>query len=431
MNKRPWAAATVGVFLLVAGSVAAATVSEELAAGACTVAMWRLGMDAMDDAGRKLLAFALAVDPANERANRLQQGLDGGEAIPGTPLPDAGRTYVSYLEKVAAGSRSRRHRILLYKVIELVQPEHEKARQELEQAREKGADTAFEALLAAVVGSSPEHGAEDAPEGPGEAEDALRAAMPLSGSSRLVQVFLDTPLLVVNRMNEILRPSGFAVRVTSRTRRPVASSMDEGRVYYSGGNFGCRRLRPHGALPAELPEPVSAWQLLMLLAACHDLAWHTDGHVVELIDLDEAPERGATIPMAAAGLVETMKAGRVDFLNQYRGRRMLVHGLVSGIGRSKPPYVHLAGDAVRVVLDTGTAAESLEGISAAYQQVTKLGRERPRGGISTYQGTAYGGSPVLLFVCEATCDGMMRGRLIFKECRDCISLPLAQPESGR
>ncbi|OGV73023.1 MAG: hypothetical protein A3K19_24855 [Lentisphaerae bacterium RIFOXYB12_FULL_65_16] len=132
----------------------ATSTAGKLADGAVAVASSLLSEDASEARGLDLLRFALAVDPGNAWALLLQAKLERNQPLPQAEGGDQSEAYVDYLQSVIRKTSSASRQLLLWEVIELVDPKNEAALLALTKAKNKGVDTRFEALLAALGGAT-------------------------------------------------------------------------------------------------------------------------------------------------------------------------------------------------------------------------------------------------------------------------------------
>jgi hypothetical protein len=389
------------------------SVNADLADGAAIAAACRLGQDKEGAAGRQLLAFALAIDPENERALLLQAKLERGEELERTELADGGRQFIDFVEGIAVKTKPRARSLLLYRVIELIDPQHQKARLELTRAQNQGMDTDFEALLRSVRPKEAAH-----PEGEGKGADGARrdvfkelANLTFPASGFQGYQLYDDPLRFVNQLNHQLRPGKPSIRVNSKTR--AVGIYGEGDEFHSEA-FHSRSFRSPG-YSGSAAEPLAGMNgrsVLLILCALHDLGWQQQDDGLTLVDSADASGPAAGALTDAQSLASQAKKSQVDMLKTYRGKELIVSGLASGLGKSSPRYIHLANDQVRIYFGSGKAAEeSLRELAEDYDRVTKVEREARDGD--------YPSLPrALLFIGAARFDGITGGRVTLKGCSD-------------
>lgn len=413
--------ATVLLAALAALPLCAAAAAEpqeaELAEGAAIVAACRLGKDADDAAGLKLLAFALAMDPDNERALLLQAKRERGQPFDEVELADGGRQFVAFLGAAAASAKPRARGLLLYRVIELVDPDHERALLELTRARNQGVDTDFNALLRAARprdGDAPRTG-EDAPKAAEKPRDAFAVLetvtyQPTSASSTLLYT---APLDILNQLNRQLQGKGLTLAVQSKTR--AVETYNDGQ-YMQSSAFRSRAYRTSGYYSSDRDPLAGATgrQIVWLVCALHDLGWVQQGSRLALVDSADATGAGSGALIAARALFAQARKSQVDFLKAHKGKTLCIAGLVSGIGKGSPPYVHLAGDQVRVYLGTKIPDAVVDRLNEEYDLAVKADRGR-RDDDTT---SMYSAPRALLFVGEARCDGVTSGRVVLKGCSE-------------
>ncbi|OGV64466.1 MAG: hypothetical protein A3K19_21290 [Lentisphaerae bacterium RIFOXYB12_FULL_65_16] len=130
------------------------SIGARLAGGAVVVAGSLLSHDPAEKRGLNLLRFALVADPGNADALLLQAKLERNQEIPRLDLPDAGRDYVDFVQSVIRKTKPGPRQLLLWRVVELVDPVNEAALQALAKAQNAGADTRLDGLLAALAGDA-------------------------------------------------------------------------------------------------------------------------------------------------------------------------------------------------------------------------------------------------------------------------------------
>jgi hypothetical protein len=408
----------------------AAVPDGDLAEGAAIVAACRLGQDAEDRGGHQLLSFALALDPDNERALLLQARHERGQPFEEMQLADSGRQFVTFLEEAAAKATPKTRALLLYRVIELVDPDHERALLELTRAKNQGTDTEFETLLDAIQAKESAKPPAEEPKKTGEKPRDLTAVLarvtyqPTSAPSHMLYA---EPMFVLNELNRLLRASGISIDVQSKTR-PVVK-YNNGQEMQSGA-FRSRQFRTLGYYSAD-KDPLagaSGQHIVWLMCALHDLGWQPDGNRLLLVDAADASGPGSGTLSDARSLTEKVEKSHTGFLKAYKGKDIYVMGVVSGLGKGSARYVHLAGDQVRVYLDSKVSAEAVAKLTDNYDRVVKADRASRRQ--TTTTNTTGTTERAVLFVGEARCDGVISGRVVLKGCGDFVSLRTSLAQSN-
>ena len=145
--------AAILLFMMLPGlarQVAAKSVTEAMADGALAASSVKLRRNRDSEAGRDLLKFALFVDPDNQQALLLQAKLERELPFDTLSYSQSQKEYIAFLKKVIAATRSEERKLLLFKVIDLVNPHDDATMLALTKAKNAGIDTDFDALLAAV-----------------------------------------------------------------------------------------------------------------------------------------------------------------------------------------------------------------------------------------------------------------------------------------
>jgi hypothetical protein len=389
------------------------TVNADLAEGAAIAATCRLGQDRQDETGRRLLAFALAMDPENERALLLQSRLEGDQELERVELEDGGRQFVAFVEGAAAKARSKARSLLLYRVITLVDPQHPKARQELTRARNQGVDVDFEALLRNGRPTEAPRPDEPGKSPGGSGRDVLKDLADLTFSTSGSEEFqlYDEPLRIVNQLNRQLRPAAPAIRVSSKTR--TVEIYDDGKELRSAA-FHSRAFRSPGYFgpPSDQLSGMNGRAVLLIVCALHELGWQQQNGELTLVDSADASGPGAGGLTDAQALASQAKKSQVDVLKTYRGRDLVVSGVASGLGKSSPRFIHLANDQIRIYFGPGKAAEAaLHKLAEEYDRATRTER-------TGRDGEDEAPPRALLFIGTAKFDGITSGRITFKGCSD-------------
>ena len=399
--------ALFAVLVLAAGGAVAASVTEELAVGAVLVANAKLFANADDPAGLDLLRFALALDPENRDALLMQAKVDRKQKLDDVQLADGGKQYTDYVLNVAKQTRSRKRRLLLYRVVELVSPKNETALLELTKAKNKGTDTSFSALLQVMLPDAPKTEGDDDDE-----EDGKETGKPatnedvftvLDGISyqRGYSYVLSDPTFALNNLNSALIGRGLTVRYESK-KNPLRESRGMSRLYYSPAEAAwpapsCPELVYY--FSSELREGNRTYaDWVRLVCAWHNLGWRTAPKGIAIVDPDDKEVgKGSGVPVLADVLVTTNKEGRLDFREKYYEKRLFVYGYVSGVSKD---FVHLVHDQVRLDFASGTDAARIQALSADY---TESKRDAT-------------GNRVVFFAGTGVCTGVRTGRVMLSDC---------------
>ncbi len=132
-----------------------ASTTESLAAGAITCAAELFQDRASQKRAEKLLRFGLAFDPDNTRGLLMQARLERNrDPIEEPPETSVRKRYLQGVLRLAERTSSEPHKLLLYRVVELLDPENEIALVALTKARNDGLDIDFYRLLEKVTGNS-------------------------------------------------------------------------------------------------------------------------------------------------------------------------------------------------------------------------------------------------------------------------------------
>lgn len=146
----PWI--LMSALFLSALPASAKSVTEEMADGALAAASSKLRRDRDSVAGRQLLDFALFVTPENENALLLQAKLERDLPFDTLKYSRGMEEYIAFLKKVIAGTRAENRKLLLYKVIEHINPADEQTLLALTKAKNAGTETDFDKLLEQLGG---------------------------------------------------------------------------------------------------------------------------------------------------------------------------------------------------------------------------------------------------------------------------------------
>ncbi len=386
------------------------SISEQLTVGSIRAAQWKLAFQADDRAGLDLLLFGLAVNPENREALLLQAKVERGLPIEIPQADDAdNKAFIDLLANLAPRTTATDRRLLLYKILEIVDPANEAALLELTRAKNQGVDISFNALIKCLnpPATRPTPGSPP-PSGQPPRTPETAGGQPL-GQERIREAVARL------RINNMTVGSGIMRTIShidSAALRPIGASLDyrstrfpatiysssSTSIYYassSGLGYGHefqRAILPYAANAAQ--REIGAFEWLAELAAIYNLELHFTDRFLQIIDARE--ETGVTNGLEAVSattLVRETEQGIVDFLRKYRGKRILLKGSFSALGRAmRDHYVELEAGKVRLLLDPGIEEWRLNQL----KEHTGQGR------------TIY---------AIGECDGISGGRIILKKCR--------------
>jgi hypothetical protein len=388
--------------------VRAKSVTENLVDGAVLVANGKLFDSPEDQRGLDLLRFALALDPENRDALLIQAKIDRKQKLEDARFADGGAQYVNYVLNIAKHTRSKRRRLLLYKVVELVSPKNETAMLELTKAKNKGRDVSFNALVQVLL---PEEEKEEEPkkvptrvvvnngpemDGKGDILAELERLR-----CRADYMYMSNPLYGFNNLNQALFSSRHAVYYESKKHPIGRTSGSTLPRYYTSESL----LPPvafnnvafyYDTTGTETPGCKTQGDWLRIFCAMYGKGWCHKGTNLAVVDADhEDVEEGSGIPMKAEDLFEANREGRLDFRAKYMGKHVFVSGFVSGVTKE---YVHLANDRVRLIFDSSVPEERLSDLSDEYGKAA----DRKR---------------TVLFAGTAVCETVRTGRIHLDKCK--------------
>ncbi len=387
---------------------AAASVSERLVAGSVDIAQRRLAVRIDDRSGLDLLLFALAVSPENREALLLQARLERGLPIQAPEQAEDAKAFLAFLEALVKRTASPDRQLLLYKIIELVDPANETALLELTRAKNQGVDVSFESLIKCLNPA----GGQPSPTGVASATaggEELRPPTAIGGAQRLQEAVANLRVSrnvltggVMRTLSHIdsaaLRPAGGILEYRSSRHPATAYSSGGNMTYYSSSSgLGYGHEFQRTILPmarTELGGDVGALEWLRELAAVYNLEIGFTDHSLLITDAAEGTgiSNGAA-PIDASVLCAELDKGVVNFIRKYRGRRVFLKGRFSGVGRSmRDHYAEMESGKVRILLDGGVDQWRIDQL-----------KER------NYQGWQ-------LYVI-AECEGVSGGRIMFRKCR--------------
>jgi len=387
---------------------AAQTTAQKLALGSLDIAARKLAADSDDSGGRDLLTFALAVDPDNENALLMLAKIDRGMAIDAPDTPDPTKDFVTFVEGVAKRTTSTDRKLLLCKVLEILDPMNRMALIELTKAKNRGVNTSLGGLIrrlnpsATVGGSSPNTGGSTSVSSetvsnlpPPGAEKIRTTLSELRLSSSTVR---SGTMRVFSSIDSSLRTVGARLHYQS-TRFPARtySSSSTSTYYSSSSGLGYGSGFRYALMPSSGSGTgdVSAMEWLTVLGSVYNLKLkYTDASVQIVDDAHGDGVTSGTDPVMASTVFQETKQGMVDFLKKYRGKKVLLRGTVSGSGRSmRDHYVDVAEGNVRIMLSSDVPTARTDYIKRR----------------ADYQGwTVY---------AVAECTGLSGGRLVFDKCR--------------
>jgi len=411
------------------------TISTKLADGAVAVATSLLRDNPTNDRGVALLRFALAVDPECPGALLLQAKLDRGQELPAAELSDGGKAYVAFVQSVIAKSKSSPRQLLLWKVVELVEPDNESALLALTKAKNAGTATEFETLLTALAGEKA-GAAEAAPAASASGPAPPAGAPAVQGDSPSAQALASAPvradaaadpraalhalacpqdcgvssrvILMVRDLNKILAVMNSHVVVFLCTKRPdvqVSSYNSDGwPSYCGGGTWGVSRYYRN-----LTPRKLTCWEYVRRLAFQYDLGYFCQPGRIVFTEKDN-PQAVAELglPADAATLATQFKSDHAGTLGKYRNKLVSLQGKVSGLasdgGRTG---LNLADDTVRVMLDVPIPADELAKVKEALNR-NGPAPSRPQ---EFPAGTVY-------FWGSAVCVGPTGGKIVLRGCKE-------------
>ncbi|MCF7854627.1 MAG: OB-fold putative lipoprotein [Candidatus Pacebacteria bacterium] len=387
----------------------AESVAEKMANGAVRAASVKLEWNRDSKPGRQLLQFALAVDPENENALLLQARLERGLSFEPRMLPDEGKEYIGFLKKVVKGTRSENRQLLVYKVIELLDPRDEDALLALTKAKNKGVDTSFDILLQSVTGG----GSDKVVQSPEEKKGTEKTQSILADVVfERLSIYNQNPVGVINTMNKTLAKRGVIIFIEAKDV--------EAQVGYFDRQTGIPHYYSNARLETNIPDGdalrlqnVSASRALGRICRVFGLGYKIDGEKVIITEKDDPEvDKSLDYVLSAQELYEQLSSYRVEFITKYRGKSLDVSGEVTGLGKNfGRDYVHLADDRVRVILSQEVAESRLAEMKAKYAELQERYKQYPAG-------SPFPRRMRLHFSGTATCAGMRGGRVILKECTD-------------
>ena len=403
------AAACIVVCVLTGAPGVTASVTQNMADGAVALASMKFAEDPDSEAGAKLLRFALFLDPDHRRGLVLQAKIERNQPFKKIRLADDGKKYVDYLMRVIRGTDSRERKLLLYKVIEQIQPQDEDALFALTKAKNEGYDTRFEALLAAVKKgrtaktSTPSEGSQPSPE---------RA----STKDRLEQIRVESlyissnsPISAINTLNRAIAPHDLAILIRAE-RLPARIShysSTTGAPYYSSDvdfnlqlDSSQRHMRGASVLSA-----------LKRICRLFSLSYTIQKKKIVITDRDD-PEAVDDIGyvMNAKELFEAFDKNRLESIQKYRDKTIEISGTVTGIGKAMSrDYIHLADDKVRVLLGRDASEKKLRELKEDYEDAVGDDDDDDYYVYTTSH-------QKVIFTGQATCVGERASRIVLDDC---------------
>ncbi|OGV65138.1 MAG: hypothetical protein A3K19_15840 [Lentisphaerae bacterium RIFOXYB12_FULL_65_16] len=370
----------------------------KLADGAVAVAVSLLSHDATDERGLNLLRFALAAAPNHTDALLLQAKLERGQELPQADLPDAGKGCIDFLQSVIRKTKPGPRQLLLWKVIELVDPLNEDALMALTKAKNSGTDTQFDNLLAALTGNpktvptleprtaAPPVARTDA--GPLAAQEPGAPAPKQAGAARMRGAASYKDILTsrqvecaclmdgsffgaVMQLNQALKSSGLAVYIdTSRPCVQLKGVNADGIPDYEGTGAWPMRYTLEGMIDGRITlGTVNAWDLLHRVCMLYDLGYWAEAgkyQLAEQANPNVVSRQG--FPIDAETAVADIKSGHTETLQACVGKNVCVTGAVSAVEWSGPT-VSLGGGQIEVAMNT-YATPWLPGLKAAFERYT-------------------------------------------------------------
>jgi hypothetical protein len=377
-----------------------------MAEGATILANMQLRQDATSDSGLKLLRFALAVDPDNTRALLLQAKVERGQELDNYAFQDGGRQFINYLQNVIKATKSPKHQLLLWKVIELIDPDNATALVILTKAKNSGTDIRFETLLGAITGEKPP------PRTPATSPDDANAggnARKSLEELKIASFAINThsPVYAINELSKHLHGNGveIALKVTGLSSQRYYDSTT-GAPRFS--TFGSYPVDPAvRAMGTRMFENISGEMAAKLISRYFKLGYKCEGNKLIFTDPDDEDALKETGHFKDAALFrKEYDDANLDTLKKYRGKTIEIQGLVSGAGRSMANhYVNLCNDKVRVMMDSKADREKLLKLQNEFQELERMYGSRP----SRYY---------LRFIGSGIFKGERGGRLLIDDCTD-------------
>lgn len=156
-----------------------ASASEALAAGAISCAAELFQNKASHDRAEKLLRLGVAFDPDNSKALLMQARMERNRTpIADPPEKSVRKPYLRNVLRLAERTASVPHKMLLYRVVELLDPESEIALVALTKARNEGVETDFSQLLEKVTGRAAKTDSRPSPSAAGERSEGPNTPTP-------------------------------------------------------------------------------------------------------------------------------------------------------------------------------------------------------------------------------------------------------------
>lgn len=426
----------------------------KLAEGAVAVAGSFLSRDLADERGLNLLRFALAAAPGHPQALLLQAKLERGQELPQADLPDAGKGYIDFLQSVIRKTKSGPRQLLLWKVIELVDPLNEEALMALTKAKNNGADTGFDKLLVSLTGNPKtvpvlkprtapalETRTDGGPLATHEAEPRMTPGAkpaPRKGAVSYKDILMSRRIEYaclmdgsffgsVMQLNQALKASGLAVYIDTLTPCVQFKGLNaDGMPDYIGTGAWPMRYTLEGMSDGRITlRSVDAWDLLQRLCMLYGLGYSFEPGKVRLAE-PENPKVIAVhgIPIDAQVAATDIKSGHTDDLRDYVGKRVCVTGAVFALGwTGDRTSVLLAGEQVEMLLDPHAAQSGYE-LKAAFERYTNA---MVQAKATPGEYVLYGGKympknvavrRILLFRGSALCETQTEDRLRLGNCTE-------------
>jgi hypothetical protein len=375
-------------------------------AGAVMVANAKLFANPEDQRGLDLLRFALALDPENRDGLLIQAKIDRNQKLDDAQLADGGKQYVKYVLNVARHTSSRKRRLLLYKVAELVSPKNEVALLELTKAKNKGQDVTFNALVQVILPDDEKEEAEKKEDVAGDEKGEAPAgkvdilAELEKQDCRRSSMYMSNPIYALNNLNRSLSALRVAVFYESE-KHPIRRLSGYNPIYYdtTGATVPPQAFPGLSLYHGTVSVPsgyATQGDWLRLFCAMYGMGWYRRGADLVVADPDDKNVvKGSGIPVKAEELFDANRRGRLDFRAKYMGKQLFVSGYASGVTKE---YVHLANDRVRLIFDSSVDAGRIDALQTDYEKA--VDEKRP-----------------MLLVATGICETVRTGRIHIKDCK--------------
>lgn len=371
------------------GAAQAASSTDRLADASVRVAAELFRENRKSVPATNILDFALTVRPEHEQGLLLQAKIARKLPLGPPEKQDLIPPYTRMLLQIAEKTRSDPHKLVLYKLVEQVDPANEKALVEVFKAKNAGTDTSFEAVLAAVdpratespdavdsgTGAAPPTPVAtpviSPPTGPvtpphtmphtspgGRIDPTANLARKLSPDrirsdmERAVlhdfHFYSRSPLTVINRINDVVFSRGYVVVPKAPVFRVSSSSYYNDRVphYYGSSSVNVE------SFSQRYPELTVA-QCISLLCSFHGTSYDLKEGAIELVPSDDAEK--SMLFLTADELAQAFADNLLEARRKYKDRMVILTGKLAGSGRGIGRVVlYMAGRKVELRYPPGT-----------------------------------------------------------------------------